>query len=614
LYVVRWPVFDNLNGEGLLLEPKNAKHPQKTIIHIPHAGVTPEQILQNADHLFPLAFGMDAKEIANCRIIIPATVDRNLVQRHQSTLSNREFIYRGAFQLGRHIIGYEVQEALALVDWIKQENPDAIVRVEGYGDGGLLSFYAAAADTRIDEAVVAGYFNARERLCDEPIDRNVFGLLDQFGDAEIATLIAPRKLIIVNCDAPELVLKSEKGGAPGVLTKLSPEIVLVEVEIAYRLVMPFNSLNWLQFIPQENSKRSLALTFTKGNSFPDATERTNRLIAGMDKHTQKLLDQSQLTRREFWNKLDVSSPEKIDATIEWYRDYFAQEVIGQFNDPLSQSKVRTRFYGEEPTHTIYEVDMDVFGGVTAYGLLLIPKDLKEGEKRPVVVCQHGLERDPFFTIDQKLDAGTNGFPTTLTQRGYVTFVPQGIFAGHDKFRFNQRQLNPLGKTLFSIMVAQHQQILNWLGTLPYVHKDKIGFYGISYGGKTAMRVPSLVKNYALSICSADFNYWNYKNASTLMDFSYIWMNEYEIFEFDMANTFDYSDMTRLIAPRPFMVERGHNDKVALDEYVGFEYAKVRYYYDHCLKLPERTEIHWFDDGHRINGEKEYPFLDKFLKE
>jgi hypothetical protein len=337
----------------------------------------------------------------------------------------------------------------------------------------------------------------------------------------------------------------------------------------------------------------------------------NRLITGMDKHTQTLLAKSVLTRREFWGKFDVSSSQQTDTVIEWYRNYFAKEVIGRFDEQLSQSKARTRLWREEETHTIYEVELDVFGGVTTYGLLLIPKGISEGEKLPVVVCQHGLERNPEVTLRGGLPS-YSGFSTTLCERGYVVFAPQGIFTGGDRFRFSQRQLNPLGKTLFSIMVPQHQQIVNWLGTLPFVNKDKIGFYGLSYGGKTALCVPPLVKNYALSICSAFFNYWNYKNATTLMPFSYVWGTDYEIFEFDLANTFDSSDMVRLIAPRPFMVERGHEDFVALDEYVGFEYAKVRNYYDH-LNLSDRTEIHWFDGGHIIKGDRTYLFLDKFLK-
>ena len=54
--------------------------------------------------------------------------------------------------------------------------------------------------------------------------------------------------------------------------------------------------------------------------------------------------------------------------------------------------------------------------------------------------------------------------------------------------------------------------------------------------------------------------------------------EYEIFEFDLGSTFNYAEMAALIAPRPFMVERGHFDGVAPDEGVAYEFAKVRHLY------------------------------------
>ncbi len=90
------------------------------------------------------------------------------------------------------------------------------------------------------------------------------------------------------------------------------------------------------------------------------------------------------------------------------------------------------------------------------------------------------------------------------------------------------------------MVPQHQQIVNWLKTLPNVDSERIAFYGLSYGGKSAMRIPALVKDYCLSICSADFNEWIVKNASTTHGFSYVWTGEYEIFEFNLGNTFNYA--------------------------------------------------------------------------
>ncbi len=43
------------------------------------------------------------------------------------------------------------------------------------------------------------------------------------------------------------------------------------------------------------------------------------------------------------------------------------------------------------------------------------------------------------------------------------------------------------------MVPQHQQITDWLKSLPFVDGERIAFYGLSYGGKSAMRIPPLVK-------------------------------------------------------------------------------------------------------------------------
>ena len=105
-----------------------------------------------------------------------------------------------------------------------------------------------------------------------------------------------------------------------------------------------------------------------------------------------------------------------------------------------------------------------FPDVFAYGILCLPKDLKPGEKRPVVVCQHGLEGRPQDTIGEQGSQYYSGFAGKLADRGFITFAPQNIYIGKDDFRTLQRKANPLGKTLFSIMVPQHQQICNWLKT------------------------------------------------------------------------------------------------------------------------------------------------------
>ena len=48
-------------------------------------------------------------------------------------------------------------------------------------------------------------------------------------------------------------------------------------------------------------------------------------------------------------------------------------------------------------------------------------------------------------------------------------------------------------------------------------------------------------------------------------YSYMFTNVYEIPEFDLASVANHAEMAKMMAPRPFMVERGHRDGVGVDE-------------------------------------------------
>jgi len=577
--------FGGVSVEGLLIEPENAEF---TTIYIPDpenfAKTTRPQTLAANGH----------------RVFVPVLIDRKTKHRK---ITNREFLYRSAFELGRHLIGYEVQKVSAIIDALSDKNKG--IGVAGDGEGGLIAFYAAAVDERIKRAWIIGHFGKRERVWDEPAYRNIFGLLNHFGDAEVAKIIQPRVLVIDPTQAPEIIVPRGTGGKPGKVPSFSQDQVLSEIKRAG--LRPGDISTYMD----QNVKIHEAIELP----IKELGNVQERAFNEIDRHNQQLLNQSAETRRNYFSKLDTSSIEKFQASIEPYRKKFALEVIGQFDNGLVPANPRTRLISETEKVLTYEVVLDVFGGdqgLFAYGILVIPKDIKEGEKRPVVVCQHGLEGRPQSTIGEKDHHYYKAFTTELAKLGFVTFAPQNIYIFQDRFRALQFKANAIGKTLFSLMVPQHQQITDWLGSLEFVDKERIGFYGLSYGGKSAMRIPPLVSNYCLSICSADFNEWVWKNASTRSRYSYVWSGEYEIFEWDLGSTFNYAEMAALIAPRPFMVERGHFDGVAPDETVAYEFAKVRNLYSAKLGIGDRTKIEWFVGPHTINGKETFEFLRQHL--
>lgn len=193
---------------------------------------------------------------------------------------------------------------------------------------------------------------------------------------------------------------------------------------------------------------------------------------------------------------------------------------------------RSRKIYEKEKWTGYDVMLDVWPDVYAWGVLLLPKDLKPGERRPVVVTQHGLEGVPADTITDDTKSYAYGaykaFSARLAERGFIVFAPHNPYRGVDKFRVLQRQANATGRSLFSVITAQHERILDWLSEQPFVDAKRIGFYGLSYGGKTAMRVPALLDRYCLSICSADFNEWATKCATVDSPYSYLYTIEYNM--------------------------------------------------------------------------------------
>ncbi|HEY5914107.1 MAG TPA: dienelactone hydrolase family protein [Verrucomicrobiae bacterium] len=653
---VRWPALQGVSGEGLWLEPKGEVRAR--IVVLPDADQTPEMVVGMARGLVPER--QFARRLAEhgCEVLVPVLVSRDDTFSGNARLNrftnqpHREWVYRQAHEMGRHVIGYEVQKVLAAIDYFQSlprtgNSPTQKIGVAGYAEGGLIALYAAAVDTRIAACLVSGYFDSRQALWREPIYRNLFGILREFGDAELASLIAPRALVVEYSPLPAISgppapREGRSGAAPGLLRNPDYSAVEAEFERATALLKPARAPmagQWALISGTEGlatgpcSDRALA-AFLSALGIPttrltlpgqapvdsrtvfDPADRQNKQVRELENFTQGLLRASEQARTDFfWRKVGSSPVQEYPATTAPFTRTFHEEILGSFGPPSAPLNARARRILARPNWTGFEVVLDVYPDVFAWGYLLVPNDLKPGERRPVVVCQHGLEGVPADTINDDTNSVAfryyKAFAPRLADRGFVVFSPHNPYRGRDNFRELQRKANPLGRSLFSIIIAQHDRILGWLATLPFVDVKRIGFYGLSYGGKTAMRVPAALDGYCLSICSGDFNDWVRKNASTDASLSYMFTGEYEMPEWNLGHTFNYAEMAALIAPRPFMVERGHNDGVGLDEWVAYEYAKVRRLYD-SLDLGDRTTIEFFNGPHTINGVGTFDFLERHL--
>jgi dienelactone hydrolase len=650
VHAVRWTAFAGVSGEGLLLIP-TVKAVRARVVVIPDADQSPESLAGLDARLAPQAQVARRLLASGCEVLIVTLLNRDSTHSGVPEIaltdqSHREWAWRPLFEAGRSLIGVEVRKAEAALAWFRQRSdPATKVGVVGYGEGGLIALHVAALNPEHHASLVSGYLSRRESLWSEPIDRNVHGLLRTFGDAELATLALPGQLIIEPSSGPAWATPAgpaagrRRSAAPGRLTPISPSDTAGEFARALELLTP----------PQGRPLPGLELAVATGSDvagfggsdalvrflaalgieaegnrnapwqsvrLPDADARQQRQLFELLAHADYLERRSEHERTRLNQRPAGTTASTWHAASDSLRERFWNEHVGRLPDPSLPPNPRSRFLGQGRGYGMWEVTLDVWPGVFAWGTLLVPDGIALGERRPVVVCQHGLEGLPSVALEDDVTTRDwrvyRAFPRTLAERGFICWVPHNPYRGATEFRQLQRRANPIGLTLFSVIVGQHQQHLHWLSSLPFVDPERIGFYGISYGGLSALRLPALLPQYAVSVCSGAFNTWSWKIMTRDFKGSYVFTHEYEHFSFNLAPTFGNADLAALIAPRPFMVERGHQDPVSIDEKVAQEYAKVaRLYSD--LGIPERTEIEYFVGPHEIHGVGTVTFLHRHLR-
>jgi len=619
VHTASWPVFRRLHAEGLI-----SGHGADAVIVLPDCGVSPEQS-------FGLAPGLpadheDARLLATLplRILVIPRLDRRsgapMPPRRRSAFSQREVLWRAAFEMGRTVPGYEIQMVLAAADALRADGVQRIALL-GSGEGAWIALLAAAVDPRFSHVVADGAFGPASQQWQWPIDRTVFGSQKEFTTAALAALVAPQPLLRADQRWPEVSLDDAAGGAPGRISKPSHDELAAEWQMLRKLAGPLAES--LHTIPPSRPPAAELAAALGHAALPPAPRPTNvpssdpssqqeRLFSALLEDTQQLMRASPQSRADYWKKADFTTADRFTASAAAYRSAFWNDIVGFLPPATVPPRPRSRRLLETPQFTSWEIELEVYPDVFAAGTFLIPRNLKEGESRPVVVCQHGLEGQPADVADPARDhPAYHAFAARLAEKGYLVFAPQNPYTGGTEFRQLCRKAWPLGLSLWSFIVRQHETILAWLQQQPHADPQRIAFYGLSYGGKTAMRIPALLPGYCLSICSADYNEWIWKTTDAASPFSYLHTREYDMAEWNLGQTFNYAELSWLIFPRPFMVERGHDDNVSCDEWVAYEYARTRRHYAR-LGLANRTEIEFFNGPHTIHGVGTFQFLDRFL--
>jgi len=627
---IRLTVPPDLPAEALLFTPSGSgKRP--VVIAIPPADQTREAFagITEQGTVAPWLKSFLQRGVS---VALPVMVERS--HDHpwselswNSRMTRRQFLHRLAFPVGRTVVGLEVQQVCALREVLSRRGDVDGQRIGliGIDQGGMTAFYSAAVDPGFVAVAVIDYFQRREDSWKEPVDRMLFGQLKEFGDAEVAALVAPRPLAIL----------STPGGT------LDPEAVRVEFGRAKRFYSGLGQAKQLHLFSDANplldaagwfSEAVQATTERKTETVdlripPQRVEDTrNEHFMALRAHLRRLIGESDQVRDDFWGLSKTPADgraEKVSALRDELR-----RLMGSISTEEVPLNPRTSLIEVADRFAAYDVLMDVLPGVEAWGQLLIPKGA-DG-RTPIVIAQHGGSGKPCDVtgVTQQKPSVYHWFARRLAEEGYVVFAPLIAVANQPfpKARDRREELflgiteamNPkvrmaasLGMMRTSIEQAKLSRIVDFLQSLPFADGEKIGYYGLSYGGYAATWMSPLEERLKAVVISGHFNDWLPKITSERIATSYLRHPDEDFANWRVLHRFTHRELLAAVWPRAVCVEYGERDAVTPPGWLRRAWQGVS---EHAEQW-ESTEIltlDYFDGGHEIHGVGSFDFLRRFL--
>ena len=294
---------------------------------------------------------------------------------------------------------------------------------------------------------------------------------------------------------------------------------------------------------------------------------------------------------------------------EWQARFFDKlvELMGAL-PPRVPLKPEVAERIKEKDHIRERVYFYSVEGVRVSSYVLIPKDLKEGEKRPGLLCLHGHTKDGKETLvglsDSYRENPYRGYALDMVRAGFVTIVPDWWGWGEreepdfnmgnrDKCNVKFMAAAMYGIPLLSLMILDGQAALDYLVSRPEVDSERIGCLGNSFGGRMTMYVTVFdqrINACAPSGCANLFRERSSKLSSCGAQF-FPGLLKYG----------DVGEIFSLIAPRPCLHIIGKSDPLLFREDVEEIRQKVQNAYD-LLDASQNVRFFVHEGGHYYRGD------------
>ena len=274
-------------------------------------------------------------------------------------------------------------------------------------------------------------------------------------------------------------------------------------------------------------------------------------------------------------------------------------MIGQPVCPYPQNvpNAKMEFVGKDDFCDIYHLQIETMSDFWFYGLFMIPHG---AENAPLVIAQHGGGSTPEISGEFLGESNYNFFTKRALEKGMVVFSPQlllwkfdidtGEHKGDIGIGFNRGEIDSklkhIGLSITGLEVFCIRRSIDYITSLDYIDKNRIGMMGLSYGGYFSLHTAA-ADTRIKSIYAAGF--FNDRTKIGFIDWKYK----------NSANTFCDAEIVALCAPRRLQIDVGKDDPV-FDYLPSTDEAERAEKYYNDFDASDNLRYNLWDGGHRFD--------------
>ncbi|MHC4871877.1 MAG: dienelactone hydrolase family protein [Planctomycetota bacterium] len=272
---------------------------------------------------------------------------------------------------------------------------------------------------------------------------------------------------------------------------------------------------------------------------------------------------------------------------------------------------------EKETHIQQLVDIPVSSIASLPAYVLIPKDIKDGEKRPAILASHGHIGDGMGAISGAvtLDEENRNYGLQAVEAGFIVICLswwgwmgrdghlERINEHRDRCNVIQFTAAMYGINVLDLHIQDAEAAIDYLCSMGQVDENNIGCMGNSYGGRTAMWMAIFDKRIKATVAAGSMN--TFRERSLKLASCGIQA---------LPGVLKYCDVPELfclIAPRALQLQAGAVDNLITPADRDAMHEKVNGVFEN-LNNSEKYDYVLHDGGHYLKWSEAERFFKKQL--